>query len=558
LVLALAVAASLAATSPAAAGSGAGGDGPRCPNRTVSVASEKTVTVSLRCRGLRKQRISIARHARHGTLGRINQKADEVTYRPDDGYQGADRLVATRKRGKREWTTVARIQVGPPDPFDAAPDCRPVKMATNYQTAASVSITCRGDGLAPIEVGPGPFSGTLSDISQTGDADERTLTATYTPNDLFSGQDAIVFTAADADGSAHGAAAITVQPWRMFALGDSVTAGFGYYDNGDLMHPGDLLDCKPQAVVSNRCSSNSPDGPNYAGLPRWTTDYGLGNNVSWASQFANSIQGGGHVTAPQMFRNYAVTGSAPSDWLGQGILSGTLEQIVAADPDLIAMTMGANPLLTDVLLTVAGEECSFEDTVAELQACLAPFFAQVDLTGNLQRLYTALLGAPHAEVVTFEYHLSIPAANLFDVWQLEVMVDYFNAQIDAAVSATKAALPAAEANRLHLISAQRDPETPSPSLVPRFNIGLPPAPQQTWSADHDCGVIFTDLVDGPSHQSTPTQDELLIEPPFNFCSGPQWIISADTGIHPNALGYTQYADTLANVAAAEGWVPALP
>jgi lysophospholipase L1-like esterase len=310
--------------------------------------------------------------------------------------------------------------------------------------------------------------------------------------------------------------------------------------------------------VSNRCSSNSPDGPDYAGPPRWTPDYGLGNDVSWAAQFANSIQGGGHVSAPGMFRNYAVTGSAPSDWLEGGILNPTLDAIVAADPDLIAMTMGANPLLTDVLLTIAGEECSFEDTVAELEACLAPFFTEVDLTGNLQSLYTALLAAPHAEVVTFEYHLSIPAANLFDVWQLEVMVDYFNEQIDSAVTATKAALPGDAADRLHLISAQRDPEAPSASLVPRFNIGLPPAAQQSWTAGYDCGVIRTDLVDGPSHQSEPTKAELFVESPFDFCGGPEWIIGADTGIHPNALGYTQFADTLAHVAATEGWVPQLP
>jgi hypothetical protein len=557
-LLPLALLTALGAAQPAGAATRGDGDGPRCPNRTVSVASERTVNISLRCPGLNDQRVRISRRPRHGLLGRVNQRRERVSYRPDDGYQGADRLVAVRKRGGRKWTTVARVEVGPPDDLDAAPDCGPVTVKANYQTAAQLEITCQGDGMQPIEVGPGPFSGALSEVSQTGGDDERTLTATYTPDDLFSGQDAVVFTATDSDGFTHGAAAITVEPWRVWALGDSVTAGFGYFADGNLMPADDLLDCKPAAVVSNRCSSNSPDGPNYTGPPRWTPDYGLGNDVSWAAQFANSIQGGGHVSAPGMFRNYAVTGSAPSDWLEGGILNPTLDAIVAADPDLIAMTMGANPLLTDVLLTVAGEECSFEDTVAELESCLAPFFTQVDLTGKLQSLYTALLEAPHAEVVTFEYSLSIPAANLFDVWQLEVMIDYFNDQIASAVTTTKVALPAAKADRLHLISQQRDPEAPSASLVPRFNIGLPPAAQQSWTAGHDCGEIFTDLVDGPSHQSEPTQDELFIEPPFDFCSGPEWIIRADSGIHPNALGYTQFADTLANVAAAEGWVPTLP
>jgi hypothetical protein len=49
-----------------------------------------------------------------------------------------------------------------------------------------------------------------------------------------------------------------------------------------------------------------------------------------------------------------------------------------------------------------------------------------------------------------------------------------------------------------------------------------------------------------------------VEEPNTFCSGEEWIIGADTGIHPNPAGYTQFAATLANVAAAEGLIPPLP
>ena len=135
--------------------------------------------------------------------------------------------------------------------------------------------------------------------------------------------------AIDAFGSASELIDVTVLPWRMRAIGDSVTAGFGYLGNGDLMPLSDLLSCKPAAVVSNRCSSNSNAGPDYAGLPIWSTDFGLANDVSWAAQFANTWQGGGHITAPEMFQNLAVTGSAPSDWLPGGILHDKLEAIVA-------------------------------------------------------------------------------------------------------------------------------------------------------------------------------------------------------------------------------------
>jgi lysophospholipase L1-like esterase len=355
-------------------------------------------------------------------------------------------------------------------------------------------------------------------------------------------------------GSDIGVAAVSTLPWRMRALGDSVTAGFGCYGNGGQMSTLDVLKCKPGAVVSNRCSSNSDAGPGYTGPPAWSADFGLANNISWAAQFANGLQGGGHVTAPDMFQNLAVTGSAPSDWLPGGILANELSAIVAEDPELIAFTIGANPLLTNILLTGSGEECAFTSTVAALDMCLQPFFDQVQLTSRLQQVYTALLEAPESTVVIFQYHLAIPAANLFAVWQLEAMTDYFNAQIATAVANTKAALPR-DAGRLILIQAQTDPGSPSPQLVPRFNVGLPPD-GQSWSPPYDCGD--GDLVDGPSHQSDPTQTEFELEHPFTYCGGDEWIIGPDSGIHPSSEGYAAFAKTLANVASAQGLIPRLP
>ena len=146
------------------------------------------------------------------------------------------------------------------------------------------------------------------------------------------------------------AVTVSTLPWRFRALGDSVTAGFGYYANGGQMSAFDLPFCKPGAVVTNRCSSNSDKGPSYTGPPEWSADYGLANDTSWAAQFANDLPGG--VTAPDMFQNLAVTGSAPSDWLPGGILNPQLQaRSWRENPELIAFTMGANPLLTDVLLS---------------------------------------------------------------------------------------------------------------------------------------------------------------------------------------------------------------
>jgi lysophospholipase L1-like esterase len=545
--------AALSATGAAAAP----GKGARCPDRAVETKVDVEVRVSLRCHGLRRAKIRIVKAPRHGLVGHIDQRRDRVLYSSHDHYTGADRLVVTRSQRGRTWTNVVRISVVPEEIVPGVPQpphCGKGDATTRYETSVQVTITCTGEDLEPLQVAAGPFSGSLTNVQQSGTPDSRTLTATYKPDQLFTGQDAVLVDAVSPAGDAYGAAALTVLPWRMRAIGDSVTAGFGYI-GGTLMPVDDLLDCKPAAVVTNRCSSNSDAGPNYVGPPAWSDDFGLGNDVSWAAQFANGLQGGGHVTGTQMFQNRAVTGSAPSDWLPGGILNQYLAAIVAQDPELVAMTLGANPLLSELLLTEEGEECSLTFTVAELNACVQPFFDAVDLTGSLEKVYTALLQAPDTNVVAFQYSLSIPAINLFSTWQLEAMIALFNQNIATAVANTKSNLPAAKASRLFMIEAQVDPADPEPTELPRFNTGLPPTEHDSWTGNYDCGGVFDS--DGPSHQSQLTQD-FFADSDYDFCTGPPWIIDADSGIHPSRDGYAQYATALTNFAEAEGLIPQLP
>jgi lysophospholipase L1-like esterase len=551
--LALVVAPTLGATGAAAAPS----KGPRCPDRAFETKVDTEVLLSLRCHGLRRAKIRIVKAPRHGLVGHINQRRDRVLYSSHDRYIGADRLVVTRSQGGRRWTNVVSISVIPAETLSEPPQpprCGKGDATARYQDAVAVTITCTGEDLAPLRVASGPFSGSLTGVHETGTSDSRTLTATYEPDQLFAGQDALLVDAVSPAGDAYGAAALTVLPWRMRAIGDSVTAGFGYI-GGTLMPTDDLLDCKPPTIVNNRCSSNSDAGPSYTGPPAWSDDFGLGNDISWAAQFANDLQGGGHVSGTEMFQNRAVTGSAPSDWLPGGILNKYLAAIVAEDPELVPMTLGANPLLSELLLTSKGEECSLTFTVAELNACVQPFFDHVDLTGSLERVYTALLQAPDTNVVAFQYSLSIPALNLFSTWQLEAMIALFNENIATAVGNTKAHLPAGQAARLFMVEAQVDPADPEPTELPRFNTGLPPTVHDSWTGSYDCGGVFDS--DGPSHQSDLTQD-FFTASDYDFCTGPPWIIDADSGIHPSQEGYAQYATALTNFAQAEGLIPQLP
>ena len=57
--------------------------------------------------------------------------------------------------------------------------------------------------------------------------------------------------------------------------------------------------------------------------------------------------------------------------------------------------------------------------------------------------------------------------------------------------------------------------------------------------------------------SPPPQDEFEVESPFEYCEGAAWIISADTGIHPNDNGYSRFASALAAVVKADGLGPGL-
>ncbi|NLT05827.1 MAG: hypothetical protein GXY03_05890 [Solirubrobacterales bacterium] len=488
----------------------------------------------------------------------VDPGSGEATFTPAPGYyvpEGGARVSFTYQAeavvGGATSTGTGHVDVLPP-----APTCAPVTASAFYMTALDVALDCAGPELSYSVVAQ-PAHGELGPIDAAG-------TVEYTPAARFAGDDSFTVTASNRGGvAAPATVSLSVREWQLRAIGDSVTAAFGFFGDGSPMGLLQLLDCKPPDVVNDRCSSNSADGPDYSGsTPNWTADYGLANDIAWPSQFSNDVQGGGHVTAPDMFRNQAVTGSAPADWLTGGHLNGYLADVIAEQPDIVTMTMGANPLLSDILLTVAGETCSLAFTVGLLRDCVQPYIDDVQLPQRLQALYTAILdGSEHTRVVIMPYHLAIPYANLYSAWQLEVMGDMINQNVAAAVAATKAALPADQANRLYRIAATQSPQQSSPQQLPRFNVGAAPSIHDDWSGSYDCHWYMPD-VDGPSHQSTGSQAAMaaartVLGVPM-FCFGEPWILSTDTGIHPNQAGHAQFASTLENYTRANGLVPPLP
>jgi lysophospholipase L1-like esterase len=303
------------------------------------------------------------------------------------------------------------------------------------------------------------------------------------------------------------------------ALGDSVTAGFGYYDDGSLMPFTSLLSCEPaETAYDDACSSNSTNRSNEEAGVDYAPDYGLSNNVSWAAQWSNE-----HGVTN--YENLAVSGSEPSDWAQGGQFYSTTKQIEAEDPDYILMTVGANPLLSEMLFGVDNMGCAiWTDLSGKYSECIEEAFASVHLHANLKRLYEELVDNTEATVYLMQYHLSIPSSALaYSATQIATMDELLNGEI--ASVATEVGSP-----RLRVV-------TP-----PHFAVGIDISP--VYPSGYSCSS-FGYEVDGPSVQSEPTQDELLVDHPLSFCSGPPdgppWVIGGDTGIHPSAAGYAQMA-----------------
>ncbi len=300
-------------------------------------------------------------------------------------------------------------------------------------------------------------------------------------------------------------------------MGDSVTAGFGYYSDGKLMSILSLDECKPfGAVLDDACSSNSTATANGLKEVPYAPDYGLANNISWAAQWANEYG----ITN---YKNFAVSGSEPSNWAPGGNLYPTTQKIEEENPDYILMTIGANPILSETLFGLEPMRCALEsDIFGGYKECVERAFQKVNLEAELKKLYTNLVEKTKATIYVMEYHLSIPAsALLYSSTQIAEMGRLMNEAIARVV---------AEVNSPRLQAIE----------PPHFNVGVNLSP--VYPSTTECHYLG-ELVDGPSVQSTPSQVALRITNPLTFCGGPitgePWVISGDTGIHPSATGYAQ-------------------
>jgi len=303
------------------------------------------------------------------------------------------------------------------------------------------------------------------------------------------------------------------------ALGDSVTAGFGYYSNGSPMTIGHLLECRPgEKEFDDACSSNSLNTTGKGTKVEYAPDYGLSNNISWAAQWANEH-------AITNYENLAISGSEPADWAPGGEFHATTAQIESEDPDYVLMTIGANPLLSEMLFGLDQMGCAvYAQIFGGYSECIEKAFAEVHLQEHLKALYTDLVQHTNATIYLMQYHLSVPSTALaYSATQIAEMGKLLNREIEK-------------------VAAEVNPQRLQVVTPPHFDVGIDISP--VYPSRFSCSSLGY-KVDGPSVQSTPTQDELEILHPLSFCEGPPvgppWVISGDTGIHPSAAGYTQMA-----------------
>lgn len=412
--------------------------------------------------------------------------------------------------------------VGGAPPALRAPRCENVRSVASAGRTTRIAIRCSGgDPSVSLVATPGAASARM-----VREGAGRTVVA-YTPRAGFTGRAVLRFRATNAHGSTPGTRAVTVRSFRLRALGDSVTGGFGFLGDGSEWDFDDLLSCIPPSNFNDRCTSNSPNGIGQDGPVGWLPDFGLSNNVAWPAQFANA----NGISGPA-FANYGVSGSRPQDWDSGGMFNDTLATIVASQPDLTVMTLGANPLL-DIFLTGRGIECEATLSDAAFRKCIRGFIQQQKLVPRVRSVLAQLLVAPNNRVVVSQYHSAIPSSSIFTVADLRIMFQELNGAVRNAARGAPGF-----GTRIFLMSP------------PLFPAGLPPG--EAICTSRDTGT----LVDGQSRQSRVTQDELTVLDPLSFCGSEEyWIISQDTGIHPSRLGHAQFAASLQRVVEQSNLMP---
>ncbi len=322
------------------------------------------------------------------------------------------------------------------------------------------------------------------------------------------------------------------------ALGDSITAGYGFFGDGTPMKLGDLAKCGTidYPNLNDRCSSNSDLGKGDTASVSFSPDYGLSNEISWPAQVTAQLG----IMDSVSYANRAVTGADPKDLLTPdattetGQLHELLEATVADQPDLTLMTIGANPLLGD-FLAGPGTKCLLAKTGKKFRECSKKLIASEEVKQRVAQIIDRLLDVPENHVVLSLYPSVLPSTAVGSPRRILKVLDMVNSKVRKA--------------------AQSQPEFGERAFVAT----PPPFPYGMVKGKTKCpGRPEVGRVDGVSVQSKLTQMRFRNEEKDSFCGGSKrWIISADLGVHPSKDGHEQIASSVSSLIERRGLIRGL-
>ena len=344
------------------------------------------------------------------------------------------------------------------------------------------------------------------------------------------GTDRIMVKAASASGSVTVENPVTMREPLLRAIGDSITAGYAFFGDGSPMYITQLLDCTPDGLDNDRCSSNSSNGVGSKAPLSFLPDYGLANQVAYPAQLAQGLG----LTDKGQFENLAISGATPSDFDKGGKYSQYTSQVASDNPDIAVMMLGGNPLLHEFIFGSA-YHCEFTLSDSAFKSCVDAAIAAADLPEHFAGIFDALLQAPATTVIVPNYPFGLPASAFFGIDRVEYVLGAFQAAVKGAVTGYQAKTGT---SRVVYMDA------------PSATLGLPPGSTTCPS------ISRSSKVDGASDQSTVTQVKLGLLHPFTFCPGAdQWFVSSETGAHLSRFGHMQYAMALSKLIRLDNLIP---
>lgn len=207
--------------------------------------------------------------------------------------------------------------------------------------------------------------------------------------------------------------------FRLRAIGDSVTAAFGFEPDGRPASVPIILNCKTR-LPTNECSSP--------------------NVIAYPAQYARKH-------GVRDWQNRAVSGATPEEW-AYGRFRGELTQTFTDNPDVTLMTLGANPLLGEYAF--GKDPCPGDSTADAIRTCLKLRLASVHTVRYLAGIYSRLLDASKNHLGVMHYHYTIPA---FNSLRRRTTTQIFLEELNFAINEAVARLPGDQRRRIRVIPA---------------------------------------------------------------------------------------------------------